>query len=339
MTGPTMGAEAHTDDPIDGAVQAMLRWLNAGFPRVETMTAAAARADVAQRRVPANNIGDVRSTIDRAIPGPAGAIPLRIYYPHGEVLGNRPGIVFCHGGGFVFCDIESHDGFCRALARGSQAVVVSVGYRLAPEHPAPAAALDAFAAFRWVVEHAAGLGIDATRTVIAGDSAGGNIAAVTAILCRERGAAPPAAQLLLYPVIDPSFETDSYHRYGTGYFNTRAAMRWYWRQYLGGEGLGGERIVDPPYLVAPARADSHADLPPAVIVTAGLDPLHSEGCDYARRLRDAGVRVVHRDFPGLFHGFMTIQDFAPAASARDLVCGDLRELLERNKPRPSQTRK
>jgi acetyl esterase/lipase len=324
MTCSTVRTEAHMDD----GVLAMLRELNAGFPHVETMTAAAARAAVAERRVPANNTQDVRTTIDHAVPGPAGAIPVRIYHPHGEPFGNRPGIVFYHGGGFVFCDIESHDGFCRALARGSQAVVVSVGYRLAPEHPAPAAALDAFAAFCWVIDHAAGLGIDATRTAIAGDSAGGNLAAVTAVLCRERGAARPAAQLLLYPVIDPSFETDSYHRFSTGYFNTRAAMQWYWHQYLGGERLGGERIVDPPYLVAPARADSHVDLPPAVIVTAGLDPLHSEGCDYARRLRNAGVRVVHRDFPGLFHGFMTIQSFPPAASARDLICGDLRELLE-----------
>jgi acetyl esterase/lipase len=307
---------------MDDGVQAMLHELNAGFPRVETMTAAAARAAVAQRRVPANNIDDVRGTIDHAIPGPAGAIPVRIYYPHGQLFGDRPGIVFCHGGGFVFCDIESHDGFCRALARGSRAVVVSVGYRLAPEHPAPAAALDAFAAFCWVIEHAAGLGIDPALTAIGGDSAGGNLAAVTAILCRDRGVAKPAAQLMLYPVIDPSFETDSYHRYGTGYLNTRAAMQWYWHQYL-----GSERVFDPPYLVAPARADSHADLPPAVIVTAGLDPLHSEGCGYARRLRNAGVPVVHHDFPGLFHGFMTIQSFPPAASARDMVCGDLRGLL------------
>lgn len=309
---------------MDDGVQTMLRELNAGFPRVENMTGAAARAAVAQRRLPADNLEDVRSTIDISVLGPDGAIPVRIYYPHGAPVDDRAGIVFCHGGGFVFCDIESHDGFCRALARGSQAVVVSVGYRLAPEHPAPAAALDAFTAFCWVVEHAAGLGIDSTRTAIAGDSAGGNLAAVTSILCRERGVARPAAQLLLYPVIDPSFETDSYHRYATGYVNTREAMQWYWRQYL-----GGEKVFDPPYLVAPARADSHADLPPAMIVTAGLDPLHSEGCDYARRLRDAGVPVVHRDFPGLFHGFMTIQSFAPAVSALDLVCGDLREFLSK----------
>ncbi len=311
---------------MDDGVQAMMRVLDAGFPRVEEMTGPQARAAVAERRVPAANLNDVHSTADRTVPGPAGAIPVRIYYPHGEATDDRAAVVLCHGGGFVFCDIESHDGFCRALARASQAVVVSVGYRLAPEHRAPAAALDAFAAFCWAVQHADDLGIDPARTAIAGDSAGANLTAVTAILCRERGVRGPAAQLLLYPV-DPSFETESYQRYAAGYFNTRAAMRWYWRQYL-----VGERLSDPPYLVAPARTDSHAGLPPAVIVTAGLNPLHSEGCAYARQLRSAGVRVVHRDFPGLFHGFMSIQAFGPAASAQHLVCDDLRHLLS-----PSQS--
>ncbi|OCB31761.1 esterase [Mycobacterium malmoense] len=310
------------DDPFDG-VRALLRELDAGFPRVETMTADQARAAVAERRQPVTNIDDVRRTEDRTIPGPGGAIPVRVYHPHGEFRGDRPAVVFCHGGGFVLCDIESHDGFCRALARGTGAVVVSIGYRLAPEHPAPAAALDAFAAFRWVVDHASRLGIDPARTAIAGDSAGGNLAAVTAILCRDRGAARPAAQLLIYPVIEPAFDTDSYRRCATGYFLTRAAMRWYWAQYV-----GAQTVFDPPHLVAPARAASHADLPPAVIVTAGLDPLHNEGRDYARRLRDGGTRVVHRDFPGLFHGFLTIPSFPPAVSARDLICGDLRELLQ-----------
>ncbi|OCB45484.1 esterase [Mycobacterium malmoense] len=310
------------DDPFDG-VRALMRELDAGFPRVETMTADQARAAVAERRQPVTNIDDVRRTEDRTIPGPGGAIPVRVYHPHGELRGDRPAVVFCHGGGFVLCDIESHDGFCRALARGTGAVVVSIGYRLAPEHPAPAAALDAFAAFRWVVDHASRLGIDPARTAIAGDSAGGNLAAVTAILCRDRGAARPAAQLLIYPVIEPAFDTDSYRRCATGYFLTRAAMRWYWAQYV-----GAQTVFDPPHLVAPARAASHADLPPAVIVTAGLDPLHNEGRDYARRLRDGGTRVVHRDFPGLFHGFLTIPSFPPAVSARDLICGDLRELLQ-----------
>ncbi len=310
------------EDPVNGTVQAMLRELEAGFPRIETMAAPDARAAIAERRVPAANVDDVRATVDASVPGPDADIPVRIYHPHGDRSDGRPAIVFCHGGGFVLCDIESHDGLCRALARGSDAVVVSVGYRLAPEHRAPAAALDCFAAYRWVIDHAAELGIDAARCAVGGDSAGGNLAAVTALLCRERGVPVPAAQLLLYPVIDPSFETDSYRRYATGYFNTRAAMQWYWGQYL-----GGERVPEPPHLVAPARAESHAGLPPAVIVTAGLDPLHSEGCDYARRLSAAGVHVVHRDYPGLYHGFMTHPSFPPAASALRLVHRDLRSLL------------
>ena len=310
------------DDPLDSVVQALLDQLNAGFPRVENMTGPQARAAVAERRMPVDNLDDVRSATDREVPGPGGAVPVRIYEPYGAPSRDRAAIVFYHGGGFVFCDIESHDGFCRALARGARAVVVSAGYRLAPEHPAPAAALDAFAVFRWALDHAAGLGIDPARTMVAGDSAGGNLAAVTAIGCRDRGVTSPAAQLLIYPAIDPTFDTDSYRRYATGYFNTRAAMQWYWHQYL-----GTQKVFDPPYLVAPARAATHAGLPPAVIVTAGLDPLHSEGCDYARRLRHAGVPVVHRDFPGLFHGFMTIQAFPPAVSAQHLVFADLRELL------------
>ncbi|WP_232068887.1 alpha/beta hydrolase [Mycobacterium mantenii] len=318
----TKRSEVDMDDPLHGVVQAMLDQLNAGFPRVEQMTGPQARAAVAERRMPVDNLDDVHSATDVVVPGPDGAVPVRIYEPRGGRSDDRAAIVFYHGGGFVFCDIESHDGFCRALARGGQAVVVSVDYRLAPEHPAPAAALDAFAVFRWAVEHSAELGIDPARTAVAGDSAGGNLAAVTAILCRDRGVSRPATQLLLYPAIDPSFDTDSYHRYGTGYFNTRAAMQWYWRQYL-----GAQTVFDPPYLVAPARASSHAGLPPAVIVTAGLDPLHSEGCDYARQLRNAGVPVVHRDFPGLFHGFMTMQSFPPAASAQHLVWADLRQLL------------
>jgi acetyl esterase/lipase len=310
------------DDPLNGTVQAMLDQLTATFPRVENMTGPQARAAVAARRMPVNNLDDVYSTTDRLVPGPDGGIPVRIYCPHGASAGDRAAIVFSHGGGFVFCDIESHDGFCRALARGSGAVVVSVDYRLAPEHPAPAGALDVFAVFCWALENAQGLGINPQCIAVAGDSAGGNLAAVTAILCRDRGVNQPAAQLLIYPAIDPSFDTDSYRRYGTGYFNTRSAMQWYWRQYL-----GAEQLFDPPSLVAPARAKSHAGLAPAVIITAGLDPLHSEGCDYARRLRNAGVPVVHRDFPGLFHGFMTIQSFPPAASAQHLVCTDLRRLL------------
>jgi acetyl esterase len=173
-----------------------------------------------------------------------------------------------------------------------------------------------------VVEHEANLGVDPARVAVAGDSAGGNLAAVTAIRCHSRDAPTPAAQVLLYPVIDPSFDTDSYRTRAEGYFNTRAAMQWYWRQYL-----GGDVLPRPPWSVAPARADSHAGLAPALVVTAELDPLRSEGVAYAATLRAAGVPVVHRDFPGLFHGFLTMMPFAPAVAARALLWADVRDLL------------
>lgn len=307
---------------MDDGVSAMLRVLNAEFPPVEGMSGPEARAAVAARRLPVLNLDDVERAEDRVVDGGNGAIPIRIYWPHREARADGAAVVFCHGGGFVLCDIESHDGFCRAMSRYTRSLVVSVDYRLAPESAAPAAAEDAFAAFCWVIAHAADLGVDPDRVAVVGDSAGGNLAAVTAILCRQRGAPMPAAQVLLYPAIDPSFETPSYRDRASGYFLTRAAMEWYWSQYLGGDAL-----PEPAYLVAPARADSHAGLPPAVVVTATLDPLHSEGTAYAQQLRSAGVPVVHRDFAGLFHGFLTMLPFPPAAAARELLWSDIREML------------
>jgi acetyl esterase len=302
---------------MDDGVQAFMRELNDGFPAVETMTADEARAVLVSRRLPVENLDDVAVAEDFL----AGDVPARIYRPHG---GNeqRPAVVFCHGGGFVLCDLESHDSFCRAMARHTESVVISVDYRLAPEHRAPAAAQDAFAAFCWVVAHADELGIAPARLVIAGDSAGGNLAAVTALQCREHGGPMPAGQVLIYPVIDPTFDTSSYQAYASGYVNTRVAMQWYWEQYL-----GGSPLPSPAHLAAPGRAGSHEGLPPAVVVTAGLDVLHSEGAAYADKLRAAKVPVVHRDYPGLFHGFVTIMPFAAGASARELLWADMRGLL------------
>jgi acetyl esterase len=165
------------------------------------------------------------------------------------------------------------------------------------------------------------LGIDPSRVFVAGDSAGGNLAAVTALMCRERGTAMPVGQVLIYPAIEPFFDTESYRKYSTGYVNTRDAMQYYWRQYL------DDKMPSPEYLVAPARAESHEGLPPAILVTAGFDVLHSEGVSYARKLRAANVPVVHRDYPGLFHGFATMMPFGAADSARELLWSDMRRLV------------
>jgi acetyl esterase len=305
---------------MDDGVQKFMRATNDAFPAVETMTAKEARAFLAGRRVAVTNLYDVASADDRRIPGPGGDLPVRIYRPHG-LTNPAPAVVFAHGGGFVLCDLDSHDGFCRAMARYTEAMVVSVDYRLAPEHRAPAAAEDMFAAFRWVTGHADELGIDPARVLVAGDSAGGNLATVTALLCRDRGAPAPAGQVLIYPAIEPFFDTESYRKYSTGYVNTRDAMQYYWREYL------NDRMPSPEYLVAPARAESHEGLAPAVVVTAGYDVLQSEGVSYAQRLRDANVPVVHRDYPGLFHGFLTMIPFGAAAAARELLFSDMQRLL------------
>lgn len=316
----------------DTEVADLLAALNGGFPRVEEMTGAEARAVVAARRAPVTNLDDVLSAENIEIPSTHGPIGARVYQPHPSVPaapsaeasdGLRPVVVYFHGGGFVFCDLDTHDGFCRSLARGTGAVVVSVDYRRAPEHRAPAAAEDALAALLWTLEHAEDLGGDPARVVSMGDSAGGNLAAVACLMARDAGGAVPAAQVLLYPMIDPRCDTDSSRRHATGYFNTTAAVKWYWQQYLP---EGGE-LPQPSEYAAPLTAESLAGLPPAVVVTAGLDPLCSEGIDYAAAMRAAGVSVLQRQYGGLFHGFLTILPLTAARSAREQLWRDVLAIL------------
>ncbi|MFJ2839264.1 alpha/beta hydrolase [Nocardia sp. NPDC087230] len=311
---PTTGPGAVPDPEV----AAMLAALDAGFPDIATMQAAEVRAAILGRRAPLKYLPDMREARDIVIAGPGGDLTLRVYRPHRDES-PLPVIVFAHGGGFVFCDLDSHDEFCRSMAEGVGAIVVAVDYRLAPEHRGPAAHEDVLAALRWVAEHAGAFGGDPARIALAGDSAGGNLAATVAIAVRDGAGPAVAAQILLYPVIDDDFETESYRRFGTGHYNTTSAMRWYWRQYAP-HGTDDVRLV-------PTRAASLAGLPPAIVITAELDPPCSAGDAYARRLADDGVAVRHRRYDGLFHGFLTIPSLAATTAARAEIWAMVREAL------------
>ena len=250
-------------------------------------------------------VAEVRET---TVPGAAGDLAARVYRPE---EGPLPTVVFFHGGGWVIGDLDTHDLTCRTLALTSRAVVVSVAYRLAPEHPFPAAVEDAVAAARWVAEHdadpAAGLG-GTGRVAVAGDSAGGNLSAVVAQAFRDE-ARPLAGQLLVYPATDPGGDHPSLTENAEGYFLDAATMHWFFQQYAGGGPLD---LTDPR--LSPMRGEP-AGVAPAVVVVAQYDPLRDDGAAYARRLEAAGVPVALRTFPGLIHGFVDMGRFSRAAQA------------------------
>jgi acetyl esterase len=247
---------------------------------------------------------------------------VRIYWPE-KTSGPVPVVVFAHGGGFVFCDLNSHDELCRAMTNGIGAVVVSVDYRLAPESPWPAAAEDVYAVVDWATQQAGALGADAGRLLVAGDSAGGNLAAVAALMARDRDWPAIAGQVLVYPVIAADFGTASYQRFGVGYYNTAAAMAWYWDQYV-------PRLADRSHPYASPLRARLTGLPPAVVITAGCDPLCSEGDIYAKALVAAGVPTIHRDYEGAIHGFMTMAGLDICTRARKQAWADVSALLSRS---------
>jgi acetyl esterase len=243
---------------------------------------------------------------DQLVPGPAGELPVRVYTPEGEPP--FPIVVFFHGGGWVVGTLDTYDPLCRALAAATPAVVVSVGYRLAPEHRWPAAAEDAYAATLWASRNAAELGGAQHRLAVAGDSAGGNLAAVVALGARDRGGPAIAFQLLVYPVLDVAGDTTSWREYAEGYHLTAAGMRWYWDHYLGGaDGLAPD--------ASPLRAAFAGGLPPALVVGAEHDILRDEGEAYAARLGEAGVDARAIRVPGMVHGFLRWRSVTPAADA------------------------
>jgi acetyl esterase len=246
---------------------------------------------------PADQVAEIR---DVALDGRDG-LRLRIYRPAGHE--QLPGLVWLHGGGWVFGSLDTHDPVCRAFAARGPCVVVSVDYRLAPEHPFPAAADDAWAALRWAADNATSLGIDLGALAVGGDSAGGNLAAVAALRARDAGLGL-ALQALVYPVIEADFESASYAEYGDALNLSRARMRWYWQQYAGGADPRDPRM-------APLHADP-AGVAPALVQLAEFDVLRSEGEAYASHLERAGVPVTCTHYRGMLHGFLQM----PATTAR-----------------------
>ena len=222
-------------------------------------------------------------------------MPARVYEPEGWTAGG-PAVVFFHGGGWVMGSIDTHHNTVAKLAAASGCLFISIDYRLAPEHAAPAAAEDAYAATKWVHEHATDLGIDPERVAVAGDSAGGNIAAVACLLAAERGGPPIAFQLLIYPVIDLGGDAPSRTENAAGPLLTLDAMLYYERHYIG-DGANDWRA-------SPIKAASHAGLPPALVITAELDILRDEGEAYAEKLRASGVAAAANRYPGMVHGFI-----------------------------------
>ena len=229
----------------------------------------------------------------------ADNIPVRVYRPVGANADTPlPALVYFHGGGWVIGDLDTHDVLCRQLTAEAGIVTVAVDYRLAPEAKFPAAADDAWTATKWVVANAGKLGIDAQRLAVGGDSAGGNLAAVVALMARDAGAPALRLQALLYPVTNVGVETRSYRDFAEGYMLTRDSMVWFFDQYLPSKDAASD------WRVSPLRASSHAGVAPALIVTAGFDPLRDEGDAYAQKLRDAGVTVDYLCYGGMIHGFV-----------------------------------
>lgn len=295
-------------EKLDPKVRLLLEAIAAeDGPPLQTLPPTEARRLAAESLKPVEGTAEpVGSVEDLRIPGPEGDIPIRVYTP--DTPAPRPSMVYFHGGGWVVCDLDTHDVICRGIARRSGAVVVSVGYRLAPEHKFPAAVDDCYAATMWVAANADRLGIDLDRIAVGGDSAGGNLGAVVSLKSRDESGPAIALQAMVYPVTDlSSFETPSYLEFGEGYQLTKPEMEWFRGHYL--------RSRDDAYNphASPLLAHDLRGLPPALIITAECDPLRDEGEAYAMRLLEAGVPVTLSRYPGMIHPFFSFSGAIPQA--------------------------
>lgn len=307
---------------LDTQVRSFLERL-ATTPGGPTLTVAERRASLERLLSLGGEPERVARIEKRRIRGPGGLLRVWVYTPAGAPLGLLPGLVYFHGGGFVAGSLETYDGICRSLTNASGCRLVAVDYRLGPEAPFPAAVQDACAATRWVADHAAQLGIDACRICVAGDAAGGTLAAVVAqTLVAEEGP-PLALQYLLCPILDYEAKTPSRGDFGSGYLLERETLEHDRRHYLDGAADAG----DPR--ISPLRAQRLDGLPAACIHTAECDPLRDEGAAYAERLERAGVRVHYRCHPGMIHLFYGLKAVIPyAATAFHLIGADLRSLFQ-----------
>jgi acetyl esterase len=258
---------------------------------------------------------------DIIIPGPAGAVPARVYDSVGAAGTTRPALAYFHGGGWVQGDLETHHGLCARLALRAGVLVVAVDYRLAPEHKFPAAVEDGVAAYRWLRSEGRAIGADPTRVGVAGDSAGGNLAAVVSQMAAEARVPIPACQVLIYPALDFALDTASHQELEDAHIIPRDRVVWYMQQYLAESDRADLRA-------SPLRAPDLRGQPPALVITAGFDPLRDEGRAYADRLRAAGVDVTYREYPGQIHAFVSLTKVIPQGMACTLAIADyLRERL------------
>jgi acetyl esterase len=311
--------------PLDSVIQALFQQMpQASFPLWEKTPAQAREEFKWLCKLADPRESAIGKTEDIEASGPLGPIPLRIYTPVASGGAALPAIVYFHGGGFVLGDLDCYDGLCRTLANESGCRVISVDYRLAPEHPFPAAVEDCFAAAVWIEENASDLGVDANRLAVAGDSAGGNLAAVTCLLAKDNKLKPAIAfQLLIYPATH--FKSNRPEEsVGPGYFLDSRAIAWFRNCYA-------PQVTDPtdPRL-SPLDAKDLSGLAPAYVVTAGYDPLRDEGVAYAEKLKQAGVMAMHVDYPTMIHGFFSMPGLIPLASeaivaAAHAVRGALKE--------------
>jgi acetyl esterase len=284
---------------LDPQARALLDAAKAsGAPEMWELTPDQARAEYLRRTERVRAGVDIYRVEDRQIPGPVQPIKVRVYTPQvSQEQASLPVLVWYHGGGFVIGDLDSHDSACRALANQTECLVVAVDYRLAPEHKFPGAVEDCEAALQWVAAHATELGGDPGRIAVGGDSAGGNLAAVVALLAREKGGPKLCFQLLIYPCVAPEPETPSHHQFAEGYLLTRKTITWFFKQYL----RSSKDTLDPRY--APLEEKDLSSLPPSLVIVAGFDPLRDEGVDYAKALIDAGNKVTLSNYEGMIHGF------------------------------------